>query len=192
MLGLLISGLAYAHLEKTITISGSVGSATLAPPCAKFVPPVTRTDHDNDWTSDEGFDNVRELYKNVGSSSGTIVADNKVEITLTNVYPSYYEHIALWVYNCGTTPWKIQAVVFNPGGIVKENTGYLTLDLDNDQLADVEIYWGDSFGLPIGGGEKVNLSFEIHVLQDAPQDQTLGFTVEIVIVNPDEYVPPGP
>jgi len=191
MLGLLISGLAYANWEKTITISGSVGSATLVPPCAKFVPPVTRTDHDNDWTSDENLENVRQLYKDIGWSEGKIVADNKVEIKLHNVYPSYYEHIAIWVKNCGTTPWVIQRVIFNPGGIVMENTGHLRLDLDSDLDNDVEIYWGDSFGLPIGGGGLVNLSFGIHVLQDAPQGQTLGFTVEIGIVKSDEYVPPG-
>jgi len=187
MLALGIAGFAYAHWEKIITINGTVNTGTL---CAEFVPPVTTTDHGNDWTCDEGLINVRQLDKDVGSSSATIVAPDKIEIVLTKVYPSYYEHISFWVHNCGTIPWKIQKVIFNPGEIEIQKPRYLTLDLNGDGKADVEIRWGDNFGVQIEPCEKLDISFEIHVLENAPQEATLTFTASIVVVNWNEYVPP--
>jgi hypothetical protein len=187
VLALVLTGFAYAHWEKIITINGTVNTGTL---CAEFVPTVTKTDYGNDWTCDKGFINVRQLDKDVGSSSATIVASDKIEIVLTNVYPSYYEHISFWVHNCGSIPWEIQKVIFNPGGIEIQKPGYLTLDLNGDGKADVEIYWGDGFGTQTEPCEKLNISFEIHVLDNAPLDETLTFTAGIVVVNWNEYVPP--
>jgi len=184
---LVLTGFAYAHWEKIITINGTVNTGTL---CAEFVSPVTTTDHGNDWTCDKGLINVHQLTKDVGSSSASIVAPDKIEIVLTNVYPCYYEHIAFWIHNCGNIPWKIQKVIFTPGGTEIEKATYLTLDLNNDGKADVEIYWGDNFGIQREYCEKLDISFEIHVLEDAPQGKMLSFTASIVVVNWNEYVPP--
>jgi hypothetical protein len=185
---LVLTGFAYAHWEKIITINGTVNTGTL---CAEFVGSVSTTDEGNDWTCDEGLINVRQLTKDVGSSSAKIVAPDKIEVKLINVYPCYYEHISFWVHNCGNIPWKIQKVIFNPGGVEIEKPGYLTLDLNGDGKADVEIYWGDNFGTQREYCEKLNISFEIHVLEDAPQGDTLTFTAGIVVVNYNEYVPPS-
>lgn len=190
--GLLMTGFAYAGWSQTIYIEGSVASGTL---CARFVPPVTRTDHGLDWNCGEGFVDPypHEVDEDVGSSSAEIVADGKVvEVNLVNVYPCYYELMTFTVHNCGTIPWKIQKVVFDPGGIEIDKPGYLTLDLNDDGKADVEIYWGSGFGTQREYCEKLNISFEIHVLQDAPQGKPLAFTATIVVVQCDQYVPPEP
>jgi len=180
---LVLTGFAYAHWEKIITINGSVDTAKLY---AELVEPITTTDHGNDWTCDEGLTNVRQLTKDVGSSSATIVASDKMKVVLTNVYPCYYEHISFWIHNSGEIPWRINRVIFNPGGIVIQETSYLKLDLNGDGKMDVEIYWGNNFGTQVDPCEKVDLSFEIHVLQDAPKGQALAFTVEIVVRNWNE------
>lgn len=180
---LVLTGFAYAHWEKIITINGSVDTAKL---CAEFVAPITTTDHGNDWTCDEGLTNVRQLTKDVGSSSATIVASDKMEVVLTNVYPCYYEHMSFWIHNCGEIPWRINRVIFSPGNVVIQTPSYLKLDLNGDGKMDVEIYWGNNFGTQVDPCEKVDLSFEIHVLQDAPKGQALAFTVEIVVRNWNE------
>ena len=180
---LVLTGFAYAHWEKIITINGSVDTAKL---CAEFVAPITTTDHGNDWTCDEGLTNVRQLTKDVGSSSATIVASDQMEVVLTNVYPCYYEHMSFWIHNCGEIPWRINRVIFSPGNVVIQTPSYLKLDLNGDGKMDVEIYWGNNFGTQVDPCEKVDLSFEIHVLQDAPQGQALAFTVEIVVRNWNE------
>jgi len=180
---LVLTGFAYAHWEKIITINGSVDTAKLY---AELVEPITTTDHGNDWTCDEGLTNVRQLTKDVGSSSATIVASDQMEVVLTNVYPCYYEHMSFWIHNCGEIPWRINRVIFSPGNVVIQTPSYLKLDLNGDGEMDVEIYWGNNFGTQVDPCEKVDLSFEIHVLQDAPKGQALAFTVEIVVRNWNE------
>jgi len=188
IISLLVSGVGFSHWEKIVTINGVVQTGTL---CAKFVPPVLQLDQGNDWTCDEGIVNVHQLTKNVGSSSTRIVPPDNVvlEIRLDNVYPSYYNSFDFNVKNCGTIPWRIQEVIFNPGNIVLTHQGYLRLDLTGDGKDDVEIYWGNSFGVQNDPGDKVDISFEIHVLENMPQDQhDLSFTVQIVVWNWNETI----
>jgi len=192
MLGLFSTGVAYACWSDTLYINGSVATGTL---CAEFVPPVITTDYGNDWTCDYGLINVRQLTQDVGSSSAYIVGTtcpDTIQITLDNVYPSYYEYITFWAHNCGTIPWRIQNVVFKTlsGDITIEDSQYLQLDLDDDGYNDVEIYWGNNFGDLVNVGDKVSISFEIHVLQEAPQGVSLSFTAEINVVQWDQYVQP--
>jgi len=184
-----IAGFAYAHWEKYMWLNVDVQTGYL---CAEFVPPVTRTDHGFDWTCDEEFYNVRQIDKDIGNSNGTLVDTDEdgrydtIEILLNNTYPCYYEHIAFWIHNCGSIPWKIYEVDFNDGAVVLFEKGYLRLDLNSDGIDDVEIYWGNNFGVQVDPCDKVDISFEIHVLQGAPQDTTMNFTIEITVINWNE------
>lgn len=187
MIALSMIGFTYATWSQTLYINGTVSTGTLS---AKFVPPVTKTDQGLDWNCDDGLINVRQIDKDIGSSTATIVADKEITVVLTNVYPCYYEHISFWIHNDGTIPWKIQKVIFYPGGKELHEPDYLTLDLNGDTYADIEIYWGDSFGIQREYCEKLDISFEIHILEKAPQGATLTFTIEIVIVQWNKYVPP--
>lgn len=193
LIALAIFGFSYAHWSETLWLSGTVRTGEM---CAEFVPPITTTDHGNDWTCDVGITNVRQINKDIGNSGGHFVDVNQdgcndtLVVELNNVYPCYYEHIAFWIHNCGTIPWRIWRVTFNPGNIIIYRPGYLTLDLNNDGNADIEIYWGDNFGQQVDPCGKVDLSFDIHILQPCPENTTLTFTAAIEMVNWNEYPPP--
>jgi len=189
---LAIAGFSYANWYEHLWLEGNVTTGDM---CAEFVPPITTTDHGNDWTCDEGIVNVRQINKDIGNSSAYFMDVNQdgcndtIVIELNNVYPCYYEHIAFWIHNCGTIPWRIYKVIFTPGNIEIYEAGYLTLDLDGDGNADVEIYWGNNFGAQVDPCERVDISFDIHILQPIPQGQMLTFTATIEMVNWNEFPP---
>lgn len=193
LIALAIAGFSYAHWTENLWLTGKVEMGRM---CAEFLQPITRTDHGKDWTCDDGLINVRQIDKDIGKSDAYLVDTNNdghydtLVVNLTNVYPCYYEHIAFWVHNCGTIPWRIWRVIFNPGNVIIYRPSYLTLDLNGDGYADVEIYWGNNFGQQVDPCGKVDLSFDIHILQPFPEDTTLTFTVTIEMVNWNEVPEP--
>ena len=186
LIALAIAGFSYAHWTEKLWLYGEVQMGNM---CAEFLPPVTRTDHGNDWTCDDGIINVRQIDKDIGKSDGYLIDTNNdgrydtLVVNLTNVYPCYYEHISFWIHNCGTIPWKIWRVIFNPGNVIIYRPGYLKLDLNGDGYADIEINWGNNFGQQVDPCGKVDLSFDIHVLQPFPENTKLTFTVTIEVIN---------
>jgi hypothetical protein len=194
---LAIVGFTYAHWSETLWLNGKVTTGNM---CAEFVQgSVIQKDPfgpNNDWTCDDGLTNIRQLTKNIGHTNCTLIDTNNdgckdtLKIDMGNVYPSYYEHIAWKIHNCGTIPWKIWRVIFNPGNIIINKTGpILKLDLNNDQKPDIEIDWGNNFGDQVDPCENIDLSADFHILQPIPQDSTLTFTITIEIVNWNEYPP---
>jgi len=194
MLGLLMSGLAYATWSETLWISGSVATGEVD---WEFVPSnESYKDHGLDWTSDVGMNEIWQLDKDVGSTTiGYRDTDldgdaDTMDITLNNVYPCYFEHISFMVRCNGTVPIIYQQADFYVNEILVRtmtSIGYFTLDLSGDGYADVEIYWGDSFGTQLHNGNSLDISFNIHVLQEAPQSAELSFSVELIAVQYNEY-----
>jgi len=191
---LTIVGFSYAHWSDTLWLKGTVTTGTL---CAEFIDVSNVKDHGPDWTCDYGITDIRLLDppKDIGSTTAWIVEDGKcpdtIMVVMDNVYPCYYEEISFHIRNCGTIPWVITKVTFKPGNIVITKPDYLTLDLTGDGKADIELKWGDNFGVQIDPGTEIEVSFKIHVLQDAPQDTPMSFTAEIEMINWNEYpLPP--
>lgn len=179
---LLITGFAYACWLEPLYINGTVETGTL---CAKFVEPIGRIDDGNDWTCDVGFIDIHRTNKDIGSSSAEILDDKTIEVTLTNVYSCYLETISFHIENCGTIPWKIINVTITSDcdEIVFTATGPILqeIDLDGDGLYDIEIKWLDWTPQV---HDETEVSFKIHVLQDAPEGATnLAFTAKIFIAN---------
>ncbi|MEM3696539.1 MAG: hypothetical protein QXQ94_03415 [Candidatus Bathyarchaeia archaeon] len=195
LVALAIVGFTYAHWSETLWLNGTVNTGNM---CAEFKPPITRTDTGLDWSCGENFTNPdpHQIDKDIGSSNAYFMDVNQdgcndtIVIELNHVYPCYYEHMSFWIHNCGTIPWRIWRVIFNPGNVTLYDRGYLNLDLNNDTKADIEIYWGNNFGDQVDPCSKVDLSFELHILQPIPQNSTLTFTVTIEMVNWNEYPPP--
>jgi len=195
LLTLSMAGFSFAHWYDYIYVDATVHTGTV---CAEWEAPVTYTDHGDDWTCDVGtMKNVHQIDKDIGSSlfdlkdtdaDGTY---DTLEMTLNNVYPCYYEHASSWIHNCGTIPWRISKVTFttSTGTVVLTTFGYFTLDLDGDGLDDVECRWGDNFGAQVDPCESVDISFSIHVLQNAPQDTQMSFTAEVEVYNWNEAPP---
>ena len=95
----------------------------------------------------------------------------------------------------GTIPVRIQSVTFTtPFGEVTIDAGtpIVELDLNNDGQPDIEIWWKDNwFGDQYHPGDYIDeTSLWLHVMQPAPQNAQLSFTVTMRCVQWNEYEPP--
>lgn len=170
-----------------------------------------------DWNVDDGYsgtpgfyNHVHQTEKNVGwvTTNCTLVPPPRkaVTITLHNVYPCYWDHISFGVENCGTIPIILDHVQFldingnpligydengNPVNILKTKNKYAKFDLSGNGIYDLEILWGDNYGVQIEPGFPWDISFWIHVLQDEEIDFTVPhdftFAVEVTGVQWNEY-----
>ena len=186
-------GFSYALWSETLYITGTVNTSELD---WEFVmnshtqkdPPGT-----NDWNSEDP-QTIWQVDKDVGCTTITFEDSDQdgdydtLLIIYDNIYPLYYEHIAFKVHNNGDIPLKIWKIIIN--GIEYFANVHTTLDLNEDGVPDVQIWYGDNFGLQMHPCENANLSFDFVLLQGAPQGQSLGFTIEIVAVQYNEYQVP--
>ncbi|RLI81356.1 MAG: hypothetical protein DRP01_10985 [Archaeoglobales archaeon] len=200
-------GLAYAHWSETLYISGTVNTGKLdwgfdswhcldqgvdyhcrdGFACAPGEPRY--------WPDPDGKDvGWQELVPHDYDKDGDYEV---LDVILHNVYPSYFTSISIYPRNTGSIPLIIDKV------IIKNNIGtviaiirdvpapVVKLDLNGDGKDDIEILWSDNFGKQLDPGEDdVEISFWIHVLQDAPKGATLSFTIELVAIQWNKYVPP--
>jgi predicted ribosomally synthesized peptide with SipW-like signal peptide len=194
VLALASVGVAFAAWTDTITISGSVTTGELD---WEFMGPIIQADTGPDqncfWRLEDGTWGTAPEGKDVGSTILTIGAGNKtIGLTINNAYPYYGNHIALKLHGLGTIPlkfWKLNFYDSN-GDLVftaYEPDEYVYLDLDEDGYNDVEVWYGDSFGDQFHYCTKRDVSFEILVLQPAPQNASLTFTMEFVGIQWNEY-----
>jgi hypothetical protein len=122
-----------------------------------------------------------------------------VTLTFHNVYPSYFSHLAFGLRNCGTIPIKMDHVIFTDQWGRSQTitkTDYLTFDLSGNDTDDFELYWGDNFGAQLEPGGGWSMDFWTHFMQDEgidfSQPQTFTLTIEIVVVQWNEYPLPLP
>ena len=188
-------GVGYAHWSQTLTIEGTVKTGELDWEFSSFLilDPWEGPGPPPDYHCNDGFTGSPYLDpdgKNVGWATGVLVdsdgdTDNDtLELTLHNVYPCYFNSISVYVHNNGSIPLIIERVIISSAYETHTLTaiGYVALDLDGDGLDDIEIQWGNNFGLQLEPCQTPDpeISFWIHVLQAAPQGETLSFTMEIV------------
>jgi len=108
-----------------------------------------------------------------------------------NAYPYYGNHIAFKVHGLGSIPLRIWKAEFVVNDIVIETIydedEYIYLDLGGTPEPDLEIWWGNGFGEQLHYCDKHDISFELLVLQEAPQDSELAFTIRLVGIQWNEY-----
>jgi hypothetical protein len=185
-------GFAYAQWSKTLYINGTANTGELD---WEFIGASCLDTSGNDYHCRDGFTGPPPFYwmgdKNVGSTGVTITDPHTATVTLTNVYPSYFTSVDVDAQNTGTIPLIIDRVVIDGNVLRKSPTPVIKLDLSGDGINDVEIKWTDGFGTQLNPGDlSPTMTFWIHILQGAPQSQTLSFTIEIVAIQWNEYVPP--
>jgi len=190
MLGLLMTGFAYAHWSQTIYIEGSVASGTVD---WEFTFASALDETGLDWNCGDNFvPPPWRVNKDVGSTTIEVTDPHTVTLTLTNVYPSYWTSASVYAHCTGSVPLIIDNVILN-GVVIREGNPKIRLDLTGDDNYDIEIWWRESgvFGQQLEYcWDSDEMSFWIHVLQDAPQGETLSFTIELVAVQYDKYIPP--
>lgn len=98
----------------------------------------------------------QQLGKNVGCTDLELIDSDgdrdydTLKITMYNVYPWYYEHIAFKVHNDGTIPLKIWRVIINNNMYHELNLGVMEgeyFDFDGDGKNDTLIWRGNGFGV---------------------------------------------
>jgi len=150
-----------------------------------------------------GMLGVTRLTKDVGCTNVTLIdSDNDndydtLNITIRNGYPWYYSHIEFFVCNNGTIPLKIWRLIINNGThelTYYAVTGRVEIDLTGDGKPDVAMWWGDNFGLqldpyppPPNRTNCADISFDLTVLQDAPENRTLTFLLKLDAIQWNEY-----
>jgi len=193
-------GVAHALWSENLYINGTVDTSELD---WELVPGyLIHLDHGNDWNASwypiKGF---KQLDKDVGNTTVDQVDSDgdddldTITVTLRNVYPWYGEHIAFAVHNNGEIHLKIWKVVYKDGygNVLHEqyaSRDAIPLDLNGDKKTDIAIWWGDNFGEQLGPCSSRDISFDITVLQDAPQGETLTFKIEFIAIQWNEYYVP--
>jgi len=156
----------------------------------------------NDWNASHLPEpGAVQLDKDVGCTDVTLIDSDgdgdydTMNITLRNVYPWYYTHIAFKVHNDGSVPIKIWRIIINGLEFYELNEQELQqgveLDLTGDGKPDVLIWWGDNFGVQLHPCQSADISLDITVLQGAPQGSTLSFTVSFEAIQWNEYYVPS-
>lgn len=194
-------GVSYALWSDNLYINGTIETGTL---CWEWTstnnldpgPP----NHILDYHCNPGFEG--DIYwqgtKDVGYTTTTIKDAKTIEMTLTNVYPCYFNSISVYGRNCGTIPLHFEWVSFDsdyedPIIIDWIDTDYapISLDLDGDGNDDIEIKWGNHIGSQVHPGKSTGeISFWIHVMQAAPQNETMHFTITFNAVQYNESIHP--
>jgi len=186
IVGLLMTGFAYACWSQTLYIEGSVASGELDWEIKK---PLGCMDHKGDLDQNADCEwNWWEVDKDVGGPTILQLEDidgdgdnDRLNVTLTNTYPGYAEEISFYVHNNGTIPLVFEKVVID-GNVYYSGRPTVFLDLTGDGKDDIKIRWGDSLGDQFEPCDSGEISFSILVLQDAPQGSTLHFTIEMVAI----------
>lgn len=159
----------------------------------------------NDWNASNYPQPLAvQLGKDVGCVNVTLYdSDNDgdsdtMKVELRNVYPWYYTHIAFKIHNNGNVPVKIWKVILNNGThdfiYYELNEQELhqgeEIDVTSDGNPDLTIWWGNNFGEQLEPCESVDISWDITVLQNAPQNTTLTFTIKLIVIQWNEYSVP--
>jgi hypothetical protein len=201
-------GIGYATWSANVTIEQEVYSGEL---CMEFEDLTCSIDDDEgdpdlnvEWSLCESHIKV-PAGKDVASCNCTALDKDKngtletMLVTCNNTYPSYYNHLDFWLCNCGTIPYRVQGASVWVDGQQEYYWDYIDpidgicegLDLNDDDLDDIEIRWGNCFGDQVHPGLCVsNCSFGWHILQDAPQNTVLQFEIKVHGVQFNKYEEP--
>jgi hypothetical protein len=179
---LAITGFAYAHWTKTLTITGNVNTTNIE---WIFWSPITCLDepNTNDYAGDCEWHNWQGDKDIGGPTLLNLVDDHTLQVTLQNVYPYYFETITFHVKVTGGMPLEFIKIIVN-GVEYTTNPGTIFLDLNGDGYNDIKLYFLDNLPKQFHPGDFFEVSIWILILQnDAIEGQTLTFTIQLVAEN---------
>lgn len=190
-------GVGYAAWTDTLYISGTVTTGSVE---WEFSGIPGQGDAGLDWNCFFDLDGGEWVLMDKDVASTTVAYEageepHHMTVTIDNAYPYYGNHINFAVHGLGSIPlriWKVEFVVDSTVvETIYDEDEYIYLDLGGDGADDLEIWWGNGFGEQLHECDRWDISFELLVLQEAPQDSTLTFTIKLYAIQWDEYTP-GP
>jgi hypothetical protein len=168
-------GVGYAMWDKILYIDGTVHTGEV----------------NAEWIAcycfDRGLDpnpDGSDKGKDVGSTTCIIdeVDPQILHITIENGYPCYWNDCEVEFMNTGTVPVIIQSY-----DIIPDNFTLASAYMADD--GEVWIDFVDGIGSQLDPGEDAGSSFKIHVEQCADELATYTFSVELRLVQWNEYDP---
>jgi len=183
ILALGMSGIAYSHWEKIITISGTVNTGTL-----HLIP----TFHFDPLNQVEG--------KPIAVVNSSInLETNTITVTMDNVYPCLWVYGTFDLHNDGTIPAGLHAINVTAENLVvnywSTPDGYAgevednRLDSGKNVIMTGEVTLrgeGESDFDQIDPGDNVYADFALHFTENLPQNTTYTFKIELVYYNWNE------
>jgi hypothetical protein len=181
---LLVAGYAYADWTQIIYIDGTAETSNF---CFDIEPwSFMCKDVGDDWTCDPyTMNNVGPLDKDVGSTTGDLVDTDgdlhldTLELIVENAYPCYYNEISIIVRNWGTVPLVIQELIIEWEGTEISFPLDTVVVLLKDGKEILEMKWLNGIDVQLDEGGSRELSFKLHVLQEAEPDTTYTFIIRI-------------
>lgn len=163
VLTMIVIGASYAAWSENIPISGAMATGVLDWNFDRW----GQQDDGDDYLSDPGFVNIRQVDKGVASTKVRPLNTDKntLLVTIDNAYPGYYNNPYVTLKNTGTIPIKIQQpVVTNPNPV------------------EVSLRWLESDADPIVGkvlmpGQYVSVYYEFRVNEPAQENSSYTFTI---------------
>jgi len=167
---LVITGFAYAHWEKIITIDGTVTTGSL------HLEVISASSDDPPETIDIGKD------KDVGCTIVEIGQDKQsLIVTVTNAYPCYEAYVHFTVKNTGTIPAHFKGFGPQPP-FVQDGKVWKATFFDGK----ITVWGWDSYNEQLHPGEPADYTIWIHVEQPAEQGQPYTFEAEVWFYNYNE------
>ena len=170
ILGLLMSGLAFAHWSEILWIEGSVATGELD------VELINVSSSDPPGSNDEGVD------KDVGCTTVDMI-DNDGDgdfdtalITITNAYPCYEVYVHFTVHNNGTIPAHFKGFGPQPPFAYNPVTYRWEASLFDGAIT---IHGWDGYGEQIHPCQNFDYTIWIHIEQAAEENTTYQFTIEV-------------
>jgi len=201
------TGIAYAMWSETLKINVTAktgeldwefvgGTLTFMDACG--LQPGYGNYGGNDWNASSlPQPGSTQLDKDVGCTEVELIDSDgdgdydTMNITLHNVYPWYYTHIAFKVHNNGDIPIKIWRVIIDGQEFYELNAQVLQqgleIDADKDGHNDTLIWWGDNFGVQLHPCQSADISLDITVLQTANESTTYHITISLEAIQWNEY-----
>ena len=175
LIALCLAGVSYAMWSKTLYIDGTVDTGE--------VNAIWTSATNFDLGLDPEWDFQTTKDKDVGSTTVEGIETQHLIVTVNNAYPSYCNDIEVEFKNTGTIPVKIQSITITPDNFVLAS-GYGVND------GEIYIVFVDGIGTQLEPGDPAASSFKFHVEQCAAELATYTFTVEVLLVQWNEYTPP--
>ena len=189
MIALMVSGFAYAHWSKTITINGTVNTGKL-----HLIPSFEgSTDDDKGYCTVEGVIEGNTLTVTIDKAYPCITVTIKFDIHNDGTIPAglykwtvTYDDTTLTIFDASNIGNSIIRPTMTEGEVEQALEDYVETTLGLGDYVDVEIDFQGSNFWQIDPGQEPHVIITIHFLENLPQDESYSFTMNLEYWNWNE------